>query len=272
MEYDVNRTIRRIKGLDVQGARCIAIEALLAAKSVALKHGFGKEFRIACDALEKSRPTAVPLHNVLDIAKRKKSIDAINFLLKFLKISDKSVAAEGAGLIKSGMTILTHCHSSEAVALMKLAKAQGKKFRVIVTETRPRLQGLKTAKELIAAKIPVEYAIDSAAGYYVDKIDIALFGCDSIRREGIYNKIGTYMMALACRENKIPVYFAGNTLKVDMRKSIEIEMRAEKEIISPPDLKGATILNPAFDCTPWKLVSGVVTESGVVRSWSALNK
>ncbi len=201
-----------------------------------------------------------------------KNLKTINCLLAFLKVADKSVAAEGAGLVKNNMTVLTHCHSSEAIALMKLAKAQGKKFRVIVTETRPRLQGIETAKDLIAAKIPVEYVVDSAALFYKRDIDIAIFGCDAIRKEGIYNKIGTYIMALACRENKIPVYFVGDSLKMDRRPSIKIEMRSAKEIIPPKALKGANILNPAFDCTPWKFASGVVTENGTFRKWSELTR
>lgn len=272
MEREVERAIHRIRDLDIQGARGIAVSALSALKSVASRKGFGKEFLLACDALQKSRPTAVPLHNVICIARKGKNLETINCLLAFLKVADKSVAAEGAGLIKNNMTILTHCHSSEAIALMKLARAQGKKFRVIVTETRPRLQGLQTAKDLIAAKIPVDYIVDSAALFYMKDIDIAIFGCDSIRKEGIYNKIGTYMMALCCRENRIPVYFVGDSLKMDRRPSIEIEMRSAKEIISPKELSGANILNPAFDCIPWKFASGVVTENGIFGKWSELTR
>lgn len=263
MDEEVELTVERIRSLKIQGARSIAVAALKTLRHTASKSGFGEEFIDACGALEKSRPTAVPLHNAICIAKKSKSLDAINCLLRFIAVADKSVAATGAGIIKNNMTVLTHCHSSEAVALMKLAKAQGKKFRVIVTETRPMLQGIKTARELIAAKIPVDYVVDSAAGFYMTSIDLAIFGCDAIRKGGIYNKIGTYMMALACRENKIPVYFVGDSLKIDRRPAINIEMRPESEIISAKELKGARILNPAFDCMPWKLVTGIVTEEGV---------
>jgi len=291
MDKIVEKTVRDIKSLKIQGARNIALAALDALNHVASKKGFGREFEQAADALEKSRTTAVPLYNVLKIAKTQKDAKTMDELKKFFEISGVRTAQNGASLIKNNMTIITHCHSSEAVLVMKLAKKAGKKFRVIVTETRPKMQGLKTAKELVSAKIPVEYVVDSAAGYYFsaqpDKPEIKdlggkdaknkgmkifLVGCDSIRPEGIYNKIGTYLMAIACYENNIPVYFIGDSFKIDMRKSIEVEMREEKEIIAPRLLKGAKVLNPAFDCTPWLFVSGVVTERGIFRNWRALNK
>ena len=295
MDKLVEKTIRDIKSLKIQGARNIAIAALDALNQVASKKGFGSEFEKAADALEKSRITAVPLYNVIRVAKTQKDAKTMGELKKFFDIAMMRAAENGASLIKNNTRVLTHCHSSEAVLAMKLAKRQGKKINVVVTETRPKMQGIKTAKELISAKIPVEYIVDSAAGHYVlsssqpnkpevkdfgqkdagksgKGVNMFLVGCDAIRPEGIYNKIGTYMMALACYENNIPVYFVGDSFKIDTRKSIEIEMRDENEIISERVLKGAKILNPAFDCTPWLFVSGVVTERGVFKNWKALNK
>ncbi len=266
------KTVRGIKSLKIQGARNIAIAALDALEIVAKKSGFGKEFLEAANALQSSRKTAVPLYNAICAVKSGKSIESIKKTKQFLELAPKKSAEFGAKLIRDGSTIITHCHSSEAIMLLKLAKANGKKFKIIVTETRPKMQGISTAKELVAAGIPVEYIVDSAAGHYMKGCNIAIFGCDSIRKEGIYNKIGTYLMALCAYENKVPVYFAGDSMKIDWRPKIEIEMRSSEEIISQKVLSGAKILNPAFDCTPWKLISGVITEKGIAKSWGELSK
>ncbi|VVB61252.1 Ribose 1,5-bisphosphate isomerase [uncultured archaeon] len=270
MDRLVLKTINDIKSLKIQGARNIAIAALDALLHVAKKSGFGQEFYEAADMLESSRTTAVPLYNVIEAAKRRKSIDSIKELKTFFQIAMENVVENGAKLIKDDMVVMTHCHSSEAVLALKAAKTNGRRFKVIVTETRPKMQGIRTAQELASAKIPVEYAIDSAAGLYMKDASIVILGCDAIRKEGIYNKIGTYMIALCAKEHDVPVYFIADSLKIDRRDSIEIEMRPKEEVISPKELKGAKVLNPAFDCTPWKLVSGVITERGIFRRWNEL--
>ena len=259
------------KSLKIQGARNSAIAALDALLHVAKKNGFGNQFLKAADALENSRTTAVPLYNVIEEAKKRKSIESITELKTFFEISMENAAENGAKLIKNGMAVMTHCHSSEAVLAMKAAKSEGKQFKAIVTETRPKMQGTSTAQDLCSVKIPVDYIVDSAAGLYMKDADIILFGCDAIRQEGIYNKIGTYLMAVCAQRHRVPVYFVGDSLKIDRRSSIEIEMRPGDEIISQKILNGTQILNPAFDCTPWELISGVVTEKGISRSWKELN-
>ncbi len=270
MDKLVAKTVQDIKSLKIQGARNIALAALGALIHVAKKKGFEKEFFAAAGALQNSRKTAVPLYNVIEAAKKKKNIESMAEMKSFFEIAMENAAENGANLIMDNAVIMTHCHSSEAILAMKLAKRQGKKFRVIVTETRPKMQGIKTAQELRTAKIPVDYIVDSAAGMYMKYAGLFLAGCDSIRPEGIYNKIGTYLMAVCAQKHKVPVYFIGESLKIDRRKSIEIEMRDVNEIARPKEMKGAKILNPAFDCTPWNLISGVVTEKGVFNAKQAL--
>ncbi|MBU4246276.1 MAG: translation initiation factor eIF-2B [Nanoarchaeota archaeon] len=272
MDKLVAKTVQDIKSLKIQGARNIALAALDALIHVAKKHGFEKEFFTATDALSNSRKTAVPLYNVIEAAKKRKSIEVMAELKSFFEIAAENIAENGADLIKDNTVVMTHCHSSEAIFVMKVAKNRGIHFNVIVTETRPKMQGVRTAQDLRAAKIPVDYIIDSAAGLYMKYAGIFLVGCDSIRPEGIYNKIGTYLMAVCAQKHKVPVYFVGDSLKIDRRTSIELEMRDVNEIARSRELKGAKILNPAFDCTPWKLISGVVTEKGIFASWKELNK
>lgn len=272
MDKLVAKTVQDIKSLKIQGARNIAIAALDALIHTAKKRGFEKEFFAAAGTLQNSRKTAVPLYNVIEAAKKGKSIEAMRELKSFFEIAAENAAENGADLIKDNTVIMTHCHSSEAILAMKVAKNRGLHFNIIVTETRPKMQGIKTAQDLRSAKIRVDYIVDSAAGLYLKYAGIFLVGCDSIRPEGIYNKIGTYLMAVCAHKHKVPVYFIGDSLKIDRRKSIEIEMRDVNEIARPKELKGAKILNPAFDCTPWTLISGVVTEKGLFKSWKELNK
>ena len=157
---------------------------------------------------------------------------------------------------------MTHCHSGLAVAVLKHAWAAGRKISVIATETEPKHQGVKTARELADAGIPVTLIADSAVSFYMPHVDYVLLGSDALRLEGNVNKIGSLNVALAAREFGKPYYVAASTLKLDGRKKLEIEMRSPHEVYR--DMKGVKILNPAFDITPWKFVSRIITEKGVM--------
>ena len=143
-----------------------------------------------------------------------------------------------------------------------MAKNAGKSFRVIVTETRPRMQGKITAKELLDAGIEVTYIVDSAASSFLDETNAVIMGTDAIRKEGIYNKIGSYMIALAAKKKGVPVYILGDTLKIDKRRSIKIEERPGNEVVDKRTLRGVDVKNPTFDMTPWNLIDAVITERG----------
>ncbi len=260
--------IKKIKNLEIQGAKEIAVASLNYLKKFALRYGFGKKFDNICKKLEDARPTAVVLHNCLEIIKKSKNIETIDRLLTELESATDMIAENGEHLIRSGYRIHTHCHSSEALAVIKKA-AEKKRFTVVVDETRPRYQGIKTAKELAKIKnISVVLITDDAASLtltspVLPKDDIVIVGCDAMRREGVINKIGTYFLALAAFENKIPFYVAGSSFKIDRRRKIEIEMRPPSEVYRK--IKGVKIINPAFDITPWKFVTGVITEKGVLK-------
>jgi ribose 1,5-bisphosphate isomerase len=159
---------------------------------------------------------------------------------------------------------MTHCHSGEALSVIKQAWRQGKRFSVIATETEPLEQGIKTAKELAKLKIPVTLITDSAMGYFISDANVVIVGTDALRKEGAVNKTGTSLLALAAKENKKPFYVVANTLKLDKRKKITIEERPAKEVYKK--LKGVKIRNPAFDLTSWKFVKAVITEKGILKS------
>jgi ribose 1,5-bisphosphate isomerase len=227
------------------------------------------KFEVAAWKLEEARPTAVVLHNCLEILKKKRKLRTIDRLLKQLNDVTKKIAKNGSKLIKNNYKIMTHCHSGEALTVIKQAWREGKKISVIATETDPLEQGVKTAKELAKEKIPVTLITDSAVGYFMKDIDCVIIGADSIRKNGVINKIGTYLLAASARNNNKPFYVIANSLKFDKRKKFVIEERPAKEVykelLHPGKLKGIKIRNPAFDITPMKFITAITTEKGILK-------
>ncbi len=258
----LEKTVDAIKKLKIQGARSIALAGLYVLKNIIKKSGFGKDFKRAATLLYYSRPTGVALWNALEKIRKNKDMKIVDDLIFYFENVCGVIAPFGLKIIKNNFTILTHCHSTAVVEMLTYAWKNGRRFKVIATETRPLYQGIKTAKELTECGIPVTLIIDSAVGHFIKEIDIAIFGCDAIRKEGVVNKIGTYPLALFAKENGIPVYFVGETMKFDRRKKIIIEERSWKEITKKK--LGCEIKNPAFDITPWKYVDGVITEKGII--------
>lgn len=261
----VEQAVRDIKTMKAQGARTAALVGLKALKEITEKNGFGRDFESACNALESSRPTAVALHNAIEKIKKEKTLDSINKMIYYFENVAQLIASRGSNLIKNNFTVLTHCHSSVAIEIMKAAYKKKKKFRVIVTETRPLYQGERTARELSDAGLRVVYVDDSAPGFFIKDVDMVLMGIDAMRKEGVVNKIGSYMISVLAKENNVPVYFAGELMKLDRRKKIIIEERNPEEIIDTKKLPGVKIENPAFDITPWKYVTGIITERGILK-------
>ena len=195
------------------------------------------------------------------------------------------IGQNGLGLIPDGATILTHCNAGAlatggygtALGVIRAAYEAGKNIHVIVDETRPLLQGVRlTAFELMEENIPVTVIVDSAAGYLMRKkmIDLVITGADRIASNGdMANKIGSYQLAVMAKENKIPFYVAApiSTFDPDLKNGdlIPIEEREPEEVISfaghliGPE--GVDAFNPAFDITPAKYISAIITEKGVLK-------
>jgi len=205
----------------------------------------------------------------------------------------KKIGEYGNELIKDGDKILTHCNAGAlatvdygtALAPIRFAQNKGKKIFVFVDETRPRCQGSRlTAWELLQENIPHAIIADNAAGYYMQKkeIDICIVGADRIIADGsVANKIGTYEKAVLAKENEIPFYVAAPLSTIDINlesgNDINIEERNEEEVtnmwgFSEDGLKkvriastGSHARNPAFDVTPAKYISGIITEKGIIK-------
>jgi len=275
----IKKTVKDIKDLKIQGATAIALASLKA-----LKKDWQKEKYQQLGVLEKeikqlktSRPTEPLLFNCLDyVYWQSKCLNDLNHLNKIieqlterLKEIQEEIVKNGAKLIKSGMKIFTHCHSSSVAEIFKEAKKRGKKFQVFLTETRPSCQGRTTAQELTRAGIQSTMVVDSAAAFIISKedktpISLILLGCDAIYpQKGVLNKIGSYGIALAAYQAKIPLYIAGSLLKTSL-KPLPIEQRKSEEIWArkPRNLK---ILNLAFDLVPYKFITGMITEFGIIK-------
>ncbi|MBU4225459.1 MAG: S-methyl-5-thioribose-1-phosphate isomerase [Chloroflexi bacterium] len=201
---------------------------------------------------------------------------------------NKRIAAHGAALIDDGDTIIHHCNTGAlatvdwgtALGVIRMAHEQGKRVHVLVDETRPRLQGARlTAWELEQYGIPYEIISDNMAGHFLrsSQAQKVFFGADRIAANGdVANKIGTYMLALAAHDNGVPAYSVAPTSTIDLSLAhgglIPIEERDPGEVldiefqgerVTP---QGARARNPAFDVTPNRLITAIVTENGIVYS------
>jgi ribose 1,5-bisphosphate isomerase len=206
----------------------------------------------------------------LDVYHLKKQCDhRIRDAKEHFESAEKAISSIGAKKITNNMIVYTHCHSSTVVNILKQAKLEGKRFVVHNTETRPLLQGRKTAKELAKAKIPVIHFVDSAARLALKKADIVLLGADAITSEGkVINKIGSELIAEAAYHLRIPVYICTDSWKFDPNTIFgyeeEIEQRSGKEVWDSPP-KGVHIDNHAFERIHPALISAIISEFGVYR-------
>jgi methylthioribose-1-phosphate isomerase len=199
---------------------------------------------------------------------------------------NKRMGEHGAALLNDGDTVIHHCNTGAlavvdwgtALGVIRTAHEQGKRVHVLVDETRPRLQGARlTAWELQQYGIPYEIISDNMAGYFLrtGQAQKVLFGADRIAANGdVANKIGTYMLALAAHDNRVPVYAVVPTSSIDLSlkdgSQIPIEERSPDEVLDI-QLRGERVApvnaqarNPAFDVTPARLITAIVTENGIV--------
>lgn len=290
MHKGVQRTVRDIKSLKIQGARNIAreaVKALMAATSASRAKSASSlydEIASVADALAGSRPTEPMMRNLLDdacryaglrakeaagVAELKRDVvERGNGILKRMDEDKKRLAEYGAQLIPQGALVITHCHSSTVTGILMKAQKIGRDMRVVALETRPRYQGRITASELAEAGVDVTLVVDGAMNMHMKKADIVLVGADSISSRGdLINKVGTSTLAHIARMHDVSFYSAAELLKYSSRTIYgeleKIEERDHDEVWNrrPRNVK---IGNPAFDVTSGKYVSGYVTESGVL--------
>ena len=169
------------------------------------------------------------------------------------------------------MNIMTHCHSGSVVKILTTARDQGKKIHVYNTETRPLYQGRRTSNDLVKVGVPDTMITDDTAPFFVDNIydshvdiDMVIIGSDCIKLNGdVFNKVGSFAIAMAAWHSGIPVYIVGSLMKVDGNDTVQIEKRDGKELRAEAP-KGLEILNFAFDRVPAKFITGIITEYGII--------
>ncbi len=269
----VAQTARKIAALEVQGANAIA-KAALSALAGDLSENPSADRESLCDILVSSRPNEPMLRNLLDafigacegVTSGPSLLETADGLLKRVEKDEEALARVGADLIGDGMTVFTHCHSSTAVSILKEAHRQGRRFKVLNTETRPRFQGRITATELAGEGVEVVHMVDAAAKYALDGADLFLFGADAVLPSGyLINKVGTGIFCVVASRYDVPTYCATLTLKV-VRDHIDepVEERDGAEVW-PDAPEGVVVFNPAFDKVHLKYVTAFITEAGLIK-------
>ena len=255
----VDRTVRDIRRLKIQGAFHVALAAIKA-------FGSAKDKRKAARKLIASRPTEPMLRNSLKYLQKNPNSKT---LIAKLQLDQEKIVQYALEKVPNKGIVYTHCHSSTVNEILKRAKHKGKKFLVTVTETRPFYQGRITAKELAKAKIPVILFVDSAARQAMKKADVMLIGADSITAEGyVINKIGSELMADTANRYQAPIYVCTHSWKFDPKTVFgfeeKIERRASKEIWKNPP-KGVAISNYAFEKIDPEKITAIISELGVFK-------
>ena len=299
---DYNDVADAIRTLVVRGAPAIGVSGAFGIALAALQsssktiEGLLSDLEKAKKILFETRPTAVnlswALEKIMKIAKQCKTVsevkDAVIAKAKQMAEEDiktnKEMGKNGAELFQDNDTIMTHCNAGAlatvaygtALGVIRATKESGKNIKVIATETRPIQQGSRlTAFELKHDGIDVTLIPDTAVGYTMANglVNGVVVGADRILQTGhVFNKIGTYQIATMAKQHNIPFYVAAplSTFDLESRpENVIIEQRNASEVTGIGDKKtapdGIDVINPAFDITPPELISGIITENGIVK-------
>jgi methylthioribose-1-phosphate isomerase len=289
-----------IRSMVIRGAPAIGVAAAMGIALGIEQAESASEFETICETLAATRPTAVNLFwaiarmrrvysqldgSPLEEIRARLTLEAQQIRLEDIAINE-CIGRNGAPLIPDGKTVLTHCNAGAlatagygtALGVIRSAVASGKKIDVFADETRPFLQGARlTLWELQHDHIPATLITDNMAGHFLHsgRIGCVIVGADRIAANGdVANKIGTYSLAVLAKENNVPFYVAAPLSTLDLSISsgdqIPIEERAAHEVTHvhgvPIAPEGARVANPAFDVTPNRYVTAIITEHGVARS------
>lgn len=302
---DAAQTAAAIRDMVVRGAPAIGCTAAYGVALEAQRHADSsrQDFDAALDgafaALAASRPTAVNLFWAIERMRRchadrcggptRAEAQALLALARQIALDDveinRAMGRHGARLIAEGARVMTHCNAGAlataghgtALGVIRSARDAGKRISVIANETRPYLQGARlTAWEMVQENIPVTLATDSMAGYLMQqgRVDVIVVGADRIAANGdTANKIGTYTVAVLAERHRIPFYVAAPLSTIDTAIAdgggIPIEQRDPAEVTGFRGMRwapeGVAVANPAFDVTPAELITGLITEKGVIE-------
>ncbi len=292
-----------IRSMVIRGAPAIGVAAAMGVAigvSQAEPAKLDEEFRVICSVLAATRPTAVNLFWGIERMKKKYAslrgrpaaeiAAALATEAQLVRTEDieinRAMGVHGAALIPDVCTVLTHCNAGAlatagygtALGVIRAAVESGKKIDVFADETRPFLQGARlTAWELQQDGIPTTLITDNMAGHFMKagRIGCVVVGADRIAGNGdVANKIGTYSVAVLAKENGVPFYVAAPISTLDLSlesgEQIPIEERSSREVTEvfgvPVAPVGIAVQNPAFDVTPNRYVTAIITEKGVARA------
>jgi methylthioribose-1-phosphate isomerase len=296
---DYKQVAEAIRSMVIRGAPAIGVAAAMGIALGMQQAESAAEFDEICETLARTRPTAVNLFWAIERMRRlyselqtrpieevraKLASEAQQIRLEDIAINE-CIGRNGAPLIPDGKSVLTHCNAGAlatagygtALGVIRAAVASGKKIDVFADETRPFLQGARlTVWELQHDNIPATLITDNMAGHFLHsgRIGCVVVGADRIAANGdVANKIGTYSVAVLAKENSVPFYVAAPISTLDLSLTngdqIPIEQRAAEEVTHvqgvPVAPDGTTVENPAFDVTPNRYVTAIVTERGVAR-------
>lgn len=297
---DYRQVAAAIRSMVIRGAPAIGVAAAMGIALGMQTAETAREFEEICETLANTRPTAVNLFWAIQRMRQRyaalagQPIQDIRAKLieeaRQIRLEDiainQCIGKNGAPLVPDGKTVLTHCNAGAlatagygtALGVIRAAVASGKKIDVFADETRPFLQGARlTIWELQHDNIPATLITDNMAGHFLKsgRIGCVVVGADRIAANGdVANKIGTYSLAVLSKENGVPFYVAAPISTLDLSLAdgdrIPIEQRAAAEVthlqgvlLAPPD---TAVENPAFDVTPNRYVTAIVTERGVARA------
>ena len=297
---DYKQVAEAIRSMVIRGAPAIGVAAAMGIALGVQQAETAAEFDEICDALARTRPTAVNLFWAIERMRRlyselqSRPIEEIRAKLiaeaQQIRLEDiainECIGRNGAPLIPDGKAVLTHCNAGAlatagygtALGVIRAAVASGKKIDVFADETRPFLQGARlTVWELQHDHIPATLITDNMAGHFLHsgRIGCVVVGADRIAANGdVANKIGTYSVAVLAKENRVPFYVAAPISTLDLSLAsgdqIPIEQRSAVEVTHvqgvPIAPEGAEVANPAFDVTPNRYVTAIITERGVARA------
>lgn len=275
-----------IREMVTRGAPSIGAAA---AYGMALAALDGSDLQDAARILKSSRPTANDLfyavdHMVRELDGGADPVRAADAYAEHIVGKCRAIGRNGAPLIEEGATVMTHCNAGAlatvdvgtALAPIRAAWEEGRRFKVLVSETRPRLQGMQlTSWELIQEGIDHAVMVDGASGHFMRGTDLVIVGADRVVGNGDFaNKVGTFEKAVLAKEMGVPFYVAAPVSTFDLDtasgEEIPIEERSGEELsvigggmIAPT---GAVMLNPAFDVTPHAYVTGYITEDGILTA------
>jgi methylthioribose-1-phosphate isomerase len=297
-----NEVADMIRKLVVRGAPAIGVSAAFGLALAAQQSNaeslpeLMSDLDTAFNVLRATRPTAVnlfwALQRVMGKATRAKTIDeakraVLNEALKMAHEdieTNRKIGMHGLKLLGDGDIVLTHCNAGSlatvaygtALGVIRAARESGKRLSVIATETRPVMQGSRlTAFELMHDGIDVSLITDTAVGHIMARgaVNHVIVGADRVLRTGhVFNKIGTYQVAILANKHNVPFYVAAPLSTFDFESApndVIIEDRAAEEVVKVGKRriapKGVRVFNPAFDMTPPELITGIITEKGVIK-------